>query len=145
MYSRYPNRPERPLHIPKDYSGSAFSDCRTDTSSNHFLEVARPSPAVPPMDILPKEKSESPPTEEKEESPLISTVSEASVASPPKKEKAELPAPFQGLFSHLGASLPFANGMEFDQLLILGLILLLLKNEQDNDIVLWLGLLLLCG
>lgn len=37
----------------------------------------------------------------------------------------------------------FSKGLEFDQLLILGLILLLWGSETDSDIVLWLALLLL--
>ena len=35
------------------------------------------------------------------------------------------------------------KGLDFDQLLILGLILLLWGNERDGDVVLWLALLLL--
>ena len=55
----------------------------------------------------------------------------------PKEEPPALPA--HAPKPHI----PFANGLDFEELLILGLILLLWDNERDSDIILWLGLLLL--
>lgn len=56
---------------------------------------------------------------------------------PPKDEPPALPV------SAEKPRTPFSRGLDFDQLLILGLILLLWGNERDGDVVLWLGLLLL--
>ena len=41
--------------------------------------------------------------------------------------------------------LPFLQGIGFEELLLLGLIVLLAHNEKGNDIVLWLALLLFSG
>ena len=38
----------------------------------------------------------------------------------------------------------FLGGMQFEELLLIGLIILLARSEQDSDIVLWLALLLFC-
>ncbi len=56
---------------------------------------------------------------------------------PPKDEPPALPV------STEKPRTPFSRGLDFDQLLILGLILLLWGNERDGDVILWLGLLLL--
>jgi hypothetical protein len=53
--------------------------------------------------------------------------------------------PFENLFGKVGNTFPFAHGFGFDELLILGLILLLAHNDHDPDILLLLGLLLFCG
>lgn len=49
----------------------------------------------------------------------------------------------QGLLH--GTSFPFSEGMEFDELLILGIMLLLSRNDGDPDLLPLLALLLFCG
>ena len=129
MYSRYDAiRPEKKLHIPEHYSGCAFSAGAPTDAPPHALGVARPTPpqeserASPPMLSSTPPDKKSPPPQEEPTTPCEPTATHA-------------PAPF----------VPFAGGLDFDQLLILGLILLLSHSGKDSDIVLWLGLLLFCG
>ncbi|MBQ2734229.1 MAG: hypothetical protein IJF33_00200, partial [Clostridia bacterium] len=56
-----------------------------------------------------------------------------------------LPSALQSLFGSREHSFPLSHGIGFDELLIIGLILLLSRNGQDNDLILWLVLLLFCG
>ena len=54
--------------------------------------------------------------------------------------------PFEGLFGQLGHAFPFSHGLGFDELLLLGLILLIAQSDtESSDVVLWLVLLLFCG
>lgn len=157
MYSRYSDRPEKGIQIPEHYSGCAFSGVRPDLPPPQYLGVAKPSPAAPVSPAAP-ERDRPPVSSEKDLPPVpsprpeerrgkeeASASQEALAVSSGNSPRGELPLPFGNLFSHLGGSLPFSKGLDFDQLLILGLILLLLKNDRDSDVILWLGLLLLCG
>ena len=119
MYSRYDNRTAERLRIPENYSGCAFPKENKAPAPPHYVEVAKPTPY---------EDAPRPPNEKV--IPEDPTVKETVV----KNEKAPPPADSGSLFS---------NGLDFEQLLILGLILLLSHNGEDPDIVLWLGLLLL--
>ena len=38
----------------------------------------------------------------------------------------------------------FSDGLRFEELLLIGLIILLSRSEQDSDVILWLALLLFC-
>ena len=38
----------------------------------------------------------------------------------------------------------FSDGLQFEELLLIGLIILLSRSEQDSDVILWLALLLFC-
>ena len=128
MYSRFPRRSEPSVQIPEHYSGCAFSP------------------------------SEQPPFEKK-----LPPSPDPVCAQSPKKEEGEhhgqeiaLTAPdhtpvsascggnlHDGLRSIFGGSLPFfPSGMNFEELLLIGLILLLARNDQENDVILWLALLL---
>ncbi|MBQ9773809.1 MAG: hypothetical protein IJW30_04010 [Clostridia bacterium] len=122
MYSRYPHRHEA-VRLPEHYSGCAFSAPQKPYGGERQLEIAKPTPPVLPPDPKPEPEPEPcpPPIEPP---PFPVPCEEKKPPSPP------LP-------------LPFANGLDFDQLLLLGLILLLWGNESDRDVVLWLGLLLL--
>jgi len=40
--------------------------------------------------------------------------------------------------------LSFLEGLHFEELLLIGLILLLARSDQGNDLILWLALLLFC-
>ena len=124
MYSRYqPSARTEPFRLPENYGGCAFSEQRRPTPpeppDGGRLEIATPTPAVPP-----------PP--------------EAPLRAPevPRKDAAPLtPA----LLAPLGHAFPFSHGLGFEELLILGLILLLARTDEPGDTLLWLVLLLFCG
>lgn len=132
MYSRFQEQPKKPLRVPEHYSGCAF-----------------PSPAYPPG---PPPRS----TEQEETTQASAPRQEAIVADhtavaeekteqikePSQKEYAHAVGAFPSLFGSRSVSFPL--GMSFDELLIIGLILLLSHTETDSDIVLWLALLLFC-
>ena len=133
MYSRFQGRSDESIRIPEHYSGCAFSKSASSPqgkqeevpqSRPHPIEASRPSPppkkSPPPALLLPPRKD----AEEK--------------APPPLK-------PSQGLWGELGRAFPFSHGIGFEELLILGLILLLAQSETDGDMILWLALLLFCG
>lgn len=73
---------------------------------------------------------EPPPPEQHDDSPKE--------APPPKPPRSELPSLFGNSLSFLG------GGLNFEELLLIGLILLLSRSEQDSDVILWLALLLFC-
>ena len=63
----------------------------------------------------------------------------------PHHEPHEPPSSLHNLFGRMGSAFPFSHGIGFDELLILGLILLLARSDSDSDLILWLVLLLFCG
>lgn len=131
MYSRYSSGfPEKKIHVPEHYSGCAFPTGAPTNAPSHALDIARPTP----------------PPQEPERAPLQAppcAPPDEAAPPPPQEEKAP---PHEPTATHaLTPSLPFADGLDFDQLLILGLILLLSHSGTDSDIILWLGLLLFCG
>ena len=147
MYSKFSSKGEGSgIQIPEHYSGCAFSPAPSkkapSASEKHtptFLEVAKPSPT--PITSQPKAEKAPPPLpppKEEEPNPHESEEKKNSV-------QASAPAPFASLFGNLGHSFPFTHGLGFEELLILGLILLLSRNEGESDAVLLLGLLLFCG
>lgn len=135
MYSRYHN--SKAIQIPENYSGCAFSEQKPPTVS------AKPAPRehfTPPAELRRVEVAK----------PTLPELSEAVTEPkrnepkpPPQKESPVLPV--TNLFGGLGKALPISNGLGFEELLLLGLILLLSQTEQSSDIVLWLALLLFCG
>lgn len=148
MYSRYQNRPEKPVRPPENYSGWAFAERRGDgkASATHRIDVAKPSPppesALPPRTLLP------PPAEDTMPQRQTSTPGEiAEVTAAPTKECDPPPksSTHDGWLSGLGKSFPFSHGIGSEELILLGLILLLSQNEQDPDLPLWLVLLLFSG
>ncbi|MBQ9806520.1 MAG: hypothetical protein IJW49_08465 [Clostridia bacterium] len=137
MYSRYHN--SKAIQIPENYSGCAFSEQKPIFPSTkpapreHFTppaEVRRVEVAKP---TLPEVKE--PVTETKRNEP----------EPPPQKEESSSALPVSSFFGGLGKGLPLSHGLGFEELLLLGLILLLSQTEQSSDIVLWLALLLFCG
>ncbi len=166
MYSRYDHREDRPIRLPENYSGTAFSDRPAppktpprDAAPPHQLEIGKPTPPpnrpignmpAPPRPVI------LPPKEEVREEPHITALpapdlpvrdDDRAKAPPPPADRrpAAFPQPFQGLFGHMGNAFPFGHGIGFDELLIIGLIILLSRTEQESDVVLWLALLLFCG
>ncbi len=141
MYSRSQDRPDRPIRIPEHYSGCAFSPQKqpppqerpTPKPQPRYPEAAKPSPPPKPS---PSANPSVPPT----------AILLPPPASPQKEESpSAVPAPLGSLLGNLGSAFPFSHGLGFDELLIMGLILLLAGNGQDPNIILWLALLLFCG
>lgn len=171
MYSRYHDRPDRPLNIPENYSGCAFSEIDAESmreekppASPHRIEIAKPTPPEPspapplapppprrallPPPDLPHERDDAPPhTERRRESEHDGhdRPHREGDEKKPSLPSLELPSPFRSLFGKMGTAFPFSHGIGFDELLLLGLILLLARNESDSDLILWLVLLLFCG
>lgn len=122
MYSRYYGSSKGEVRLPENYSGCAFP---RDA-------VQKPSAAPPHYDPPPIKKPLTDPPPAASESPEDPSETQA---EPCAKEIPTPPA---------RPSLSVPLGMDFDQLLILGLILLLLHGGEDSEIVLWLVLLLFC-
>ena len=127
MYSRYQNSKGEPLQIPKHYSGCAFSPARQEERSSlptrHTVEAARPTPPpqLPPLPVQEESQKESVETMRPSHAPHLS------------------------LLEGTGKAFPFSHGIGSEELLLLGLILLLARNGQDSDMILWLALLLFSG
>ena len=146
MYSRANSRTEQPIRIPEHYSGCAFGSTKSDLSpkkEEHFSprrypEPAKPTPPKPTQDFHSPQHSSSP-------SIPISLPVPTSIPHPQKEKPPTAPQPIQGLLGSIGSAFPFSHGLGFDELLIIGLILLLGRNSQDSDMILWLALLLFCG
>lgn len=137
MYSRAKDRPKAPIRLPDHYSGWAFKDLPlTNTEETPIPHTAPPDVivAIPAQETLDAEVS-APPCEESapKHTPLQSKSSPAFLQ------------PFEHLFGKVGNTFPFGHGIGFDELLLLGLIVLLAHNDHDPDILLLLGLLLFCG
>ncbi len=136
MYSRYSaNRPSDEISIPKNYSGCAFTQRRESDGGRTYIEIAKPTPpkdsALPPPIPLPPEEEGVKETEEDGKGCI--TVAPLSKS----QDSHSAPPPLKPLLP----SIPVR--FDSDQILLLGLILLLLGNDGDGDLILCLGLLLL--
>lgn len=170
MYSRYDHRQEHPIRLPENYSGTAFSETAPSDRSAardlppRQLEIGKPTPPPdrPPSDmppplrpiVLPPQKNAREAPKQELPTPYFEpTQKEERIAEkePPRRlpspdsPLSSLLQPFHGLFGHAGHTFPFAHGIGFDELLIIGLIVLLSGAEQGSDTVVWLALLLFCG
>lgn len=135
MYSRYPGRLDRPVQLPEHYSGCAFSASAPSRIPTDLPPISVPYTPVPSPE--PPDETDPPPSPP----PLP-----PSPDTPPEHKKGATPDALpEGLRALFGGRLPaFPGGMTFDELLLLGLILLLAHSEQQSDIILWLALLLFC-
>lgn len=152
MYSRYHNNTEKPIQLPENYSGCAFSDFKNNSSdvpsgSSRRIDVAKPTPPpeAAPLAAEPPPRRDEPAAKDgcadcAKESGLLPVPK----APPPNKPHTDS-LPLGGLLGNLGHAFPFTHGIGFDEILLIGLILLLAKNENDTDLILWLALLLFCG
>ena len=100
------------------------------------MEVAKPTPP---------EKAES---EEEPNTPIQWQIKPnedlAPVSSHPTAHH-QSASPFSNLFGSLGSAFPFSHGLGFEELLIIGLILLISQSDTDDDVILLLALLLFVG
>jgi len=137
MYSRYHGQSDPSIKIPENYSGCAFSDNHTPPV-RHFIppDSARRMEIAKPTAEKREPRSEAFTQDNAPEAPPLPLPAQeaSSPAEETLPEKAYNPTP-----------LPFLQGIGFEELLLLGLIVLLAHNEKGNDIVLWLALLLFSG
>lgn len=154
MYSRYHDRSDRPIRLPENYGGCAFGERGSSTERGEearprHLEVGKPTP--PPAHYAEAASPSHAREEDCAEMPQnLPVVTEEDFAEEEATPASASPAsaflrPFGGLFGNVGQAFPFSHGMGFEEILILGLILLLSREEQGSDLVLWLALLLFCG
>ena len=134
MYSRYHGNQDASIQIPENYSGCAFMDTHTPPA-RHFIppegarkmEVATPSITrqEPPAHLAPTDE-----TGGKEDAHREGVAScHALIPNDPPP--------------HTAPSI--LRGIGFEELLLLGLIVLLSNHESANELVLWLVLLLFVG
>ena len=131
MYSRYQDSSDRPIRLPENYNGCAFSasrrsEERTRSDAPRRVEICKPAPNPAPREEVVEEKT---PDEISEHEPSTETAL----------------TPLSGMLGRTGSIFPFSHGIGFDELLLLGLIVLLSHSEASSEIVLWLVLLLFCG
>ena len=145
MYSRYHNPDGKAVQLPDNYSGCAFTPQKSAFSEpkamprEHFtpppdarrVEIAKPTILNTPL----KEEAQEVPKE-----PKTAPTEDRPTSAPPPS-----PPPALGFLGSLGKHFPPASGLGFEELLLLGLIVLLSQTDQSSDVVLWLALLLFCG
>ena len=139
MYSRYHKGNDASFQLPENYGGVAFSEKRPlgdGAPSARTLEVAKPSPPLPPFYHAPVPTA--PPRSEPQKPPLPHATATADT------DNRHTP-PFSLLPIGGKEGFPFAHGIGTEELFIIALIILLSGNEQASDVVLWLTLLLFCG
>ncbi len=165
MYSRYQNRPEQEVRLPKNYSGWAFAERKSEPrpTPSHRIDVALPSPppestpppSPPPTDLPPPIPALLPPAHEQLSQPSVPQHEEhvhkeadtcpSTRGGDIKTEASCTSALPIGLPAGLGKKFPFSHGIGSDELILLGLIFLLSQNEYETDLPLWLTLLLFSG
>ena len=156
--------PRENSDLPPDTSRNEPPARGSDNTREKFGNAGLPVPFSPPLRDFSKstgfrEQMQKPDDDE----PLIPPVFPSmrgghqkppeDCPSPPNPEPPDRPdppprkPPFD-LLHHLTAhdgKLPFFGGLDFEELLLIGLILLLSGSEQESDVTLVLALLLLCG
>lgn len=132
MYSRFQDRASRPIRVPENYGGCAFS--ASPKAARDLPPTPQPEPPThsdaPPF---PSHAPSSPASEPPQEAPAHTPLEETSVVSAPQSP----PRP--------PLSLPFTHGWSFDELLLLGVMILLSRNEEESDVLPFFALLLFCG
>ena len=138
MYSRYSN-----ISIPKNYGGSRFSDLDEPETKTHRASspISKPksshSPSFVPMRVQDEAPVETPEIEEYEELTEDEATEPTILDTEPAKDENE----------HSSALKALLSGLERDELILLGLILLLISDSSKNntDIIVMLALLLVNG
>ena len=127
MYSRYPNyRFSSGVKIPDNYSGNAFK--QTESEAETSFE------AVDAVETA----------EAKDESALVSAVADTEDSAEALPTSAPPRRPLFGGFK-FNVGRIFSGGIGFEELLIIGLILLIAQSDTDDDMILLLALLLFIG
>ena len=147
MYSRAKDRPRSPIRLPDHYSGWAFRDLPPNDTQDPPLPHSAPPDAIP---LSPRSTQESESCHSPTVSPEPPCEQHQNSSAPPcfPSQKPPPPSflqPFEHLFGKVGSAFPFSHGLGFDELMILGLIILLSHSDHDPDVLLLLGLLLFCG
>ena len=155
MYSRYGNDSKRPVRLPEHYGGSAFSQQPTNPIPIPKREPTRPilhdgvgEKASPVANRLLRAEATEEETVENflPSRPLEEEPEEEEKKPSPTSEKSSVASPLNfGALRRLFGNKEGEHAEDQDRLLLLGLILLLSRNEGDSDVLLWLSLLLLCG
>lgn len=158
MYARRPD-PSRPLRVPENYSGHAFSGRDRGNDMPPAARAPQPPYTPPPSDLPPDSydpamQAEAIPAEE---SPAVTSKEErpkADTAPPETRSESARPASLlSALFSpieEIGKHFPFGHGIGSEELLILAIMLLVLlsgneSGHPDSEALLLLGLLLFAG
>ena len=148
MYSRYyPQKKEEPIRLPDHYDGCAFERIREEKREPiRYFEVAKPSPVA--------ENNKSEPTEEECAPSVTLPPPPPPEQTPPEEHPSDAPPPLSPISHALRTLFPFpkrgiqsifSKGLDFDELLLLSLILLLLESDGNTELILCLSLLLFCG
>ena len=146
MYSRYGDRPDQKLHVPENYSGYAFASPPRREVPPRQLDVAKPTPLQKEAfeESQPPSKSASnPPKNACEEQGRKEDPASANCEN--VQEKRSLPPCVPTPAAPVKKRMLLGRGIDFDELLLIGLILLLRESEQSSEMVLWLALLLFMG
>ncbi len=138
MYSRYHNRRDEPVRVPEHYGGTAFSERPQPPEPPHRLNVARPTPPEETPMPAPPHPARPPRLSETLREPPVTLSCDTCKA--PEAEK-----PLSILPPLAAKGFPFGHGIGSEELLLIGLIVLLSGSEGGSDMVLWLALLLFLG
>lgn len=141
MYSRFSGKQEHVTQLPDHYSGWAFDRTSEKKQERPQKISPAPGPEIAKPTLPPHREAAEPAPEEiiAREEEVVPTPAPVPIEPEAKKS---VPS---GLFGGIGKAFPFSHGIGFEELFLLGLILLLARDESDRDTVLWLGLLLFCG
>lgn len=162
MYVRPPDRGRQTVKIPENYSGSAFRDISSTypppispqkRAEPSLTDEFPPSPVPTPRDhfeILDNgfDRSDAnlEPPHGTEKGEVEEEVSPASVEGPVSLPTKKLSGFLSGSLPLSERSFPFGHGIGSEELLILAMMLLVfLSEEDDRELLLYLGLLLFAG
>ena len=156
MYSRYDHRRDSTVRLPENYSGTAFLgnaiSPATHEPTAQRIEIGKPSSREtaprerlpitdPPQKTTWEAPKQKPPVKESGIEERIHPPS-ANAPSAPSHHPPMTPPTLGGLLDH---AFPLAHGLGFEELLLIGLIILLAHGEQSSNVTTWLALLLFCG
>ena len=145
MYSRYSNRPDQKLQVPENYSGYAFAAAPRREAAPRQLDIAKPTPPIAQQDApeepaFPSKEAQQASCKGQETAGNTPHATDGKPQETPSSALCAVPAP-----PPVKKKTLWGRGIDFDELLLIGLILLLRESEQGSDMVLWLALLLFMG
>ena len=144
MYSGYHDRSDRQIRLPENYNGCAFGTRRETvvarpTEEIRRVEIGKPSLRATEAQVLGERRGDV----EGDEIPTCEEIPLPDVSDKDIRKTEALPAIRSIPIG--GKPFPSVHGIGFDEILLLGLIVLLSGCEESREIVLWLALLLFCG